>query len=143
MSYGALRYAGASPEVAERLRSLPAPEISINYLGRSPAGAGEVGEVAAEPTGATRSLRGRRHHLLEVNGGVQDGCLAFDWWYSRAVHRRATVQQLADRFAASLRAIAAAGATDAPRLAAEFAKARATDEDLARLLARLDEGGAT
>ena len=46
-----------------------------------------------------------RRYLLEISGIVSRGQMRFDWTYSRALHTAATIQTLADNFAAALRAI--------------------------------------
>ena len=47
----------------------------------------------------------RRAHLLEVGAVVEGGRLRCRWSFSRALHRRATVERLADAFVAALRAL--------------------------------------
>ncbi|MEO0378457.1 MAG: hypothetical protein AAF329_28450, partial [Cyanobacteria bacterium P01_A01_bin.17] len=46
---------------------------------------------------------GIRRYLLDVIGLIQDGELRAIWRYSRAVHRRATVEAIAQRYLATLR----------------------------------------
>ena len=117
------------------------PEISFNYLGQTGHATDGVGHTDTDPTGAIRSPRSDRPYLLEVNGSVNAGRLEFDWWYSEAVHRPDTVEGLADRFAGWLRAVVAACS---PGVAApDFSsRGRVSDEDLTRLLSRLDGGQA-
>src|SRR6185369_781601 len=95
--YGALRYLSEDEEVKERMRMLPQAQISFNYLGRSgPSLSNDSLFVhAPESTGPSRSPRAKRHHLLEINGAIVDGCLQVVWSYSENVHRRSTVERLA------------------------------------------------
>ena len=104
IGYGLLRYIGEGERLAV-LRRAPAPQVSFNYLGQFDQVAARAGpfQPAAEATGAARSPRGRRTHLLEVSGRVAGGRLGVNFNYSDRVHRRATVQRLADDFAAALR----------------------------------------
>jgi non-ribosomal peptide synthase protein (TIGR01720 family) len=50
-------------------------------------------------------LRAQRTHLLEISAGVQTDELRVDFTYGSRVHRRATIERLADRFAAALDAL--------------------------------------
>jgi non-ribosomal peptide synthase protein (TIGR01720 family) len=55
--------------------------------------------------GPTRSPAAARTHLLAVDAAVVGGRLHATWSYGSGVHRRETVQRLADAFAAELRAL--------------------------------------
>jgi amino acid adenylation domain-containing protein/non-ribosomal peptide synthase protein (TIGR01720 family) len=104
IGYGLLRYMS---DDAELFSSLPQAEVNFNYLGQfdqtvsQPAGFGP----AAESTGSTRTAEGRRMHLLEINGGIADGELSLAWNYSQNLHRRSTIEQMAQRYLESLRSI--------------------------------------
>jgi non-ribosomal peptide synthase protein (TIGR01720 family) len=50
-------------------------------------------------------LRGQRSHLFEVNALVIQEQLKVDWTYSKNIHRRETVEQLAGDFVAALRSL--------------------------------------
>ncbi len=112
IGYGALRYLGSEAARA-RLAALPEAELHFEYLGQTGgAGAGESGGAgllggAAERAGAEISPRARRTHLLSVSGGVSGGRLRLAWDYSEALHRRETVERLAEGFLAELRALIA------------------------------------
>lgn len=105
IGYGLLRYMS---DDAELFRSLPQAEVNFNYLGQfdqtvsQSAGFGP----APESTGSTRTAEGRRMHLLEINGGIADGELSLAWNYSQNLHRRSTIEQMAQRYLESLRSIA-------------------------------------
>ncbi|MFZ5918979.1 MAG: condensation domain-containing protein, partial [Chloroflexota bacterium] len=109
MGYGLLRYLSGNADIAEALERQSQAEISFNYLGQfdrvlpkdSPFG------PARESRGPDRSPRGKRAHLLEINGAVAGGRLGFEWTYSKNLHRRATVERLAWDYIASLRALIA------------------------------------
>ncbi len=75
IGYGLLRYISRG-ETGELLRALPQPQISFNYLGQF--------EYSADPATGETDLRGpafsehsRRHYLIDVNGGVFAGRVAF------------------------------------------------------------------
>jgi non-ribosomal peptide synthase protein (TIGR01720 family) len=111
IGYGLLRYLSDDPAVTTALRARPQAGVSFNYLGQldSALHQSDLFQLAGEPSGAARSLRGERSHLLEINGYVIDGQLRFDWTYSTNLHRRATVERLAEDFGAALRALLAEG----------------------------------
>ncbi|HEY6930727.1 MAG TPA: condensation domain-containing protein, partial [Thermoanaerobaculia bacterium] len=104
LGYGLLRYLANDPEIVAWLEALPHPEVSFNYLGRfdlfdesSPF------RLAKESSGPIHSPRGLRRHLLEVQGQVSDGRLRMDWSYSENIHRRETIERVANRFMETLR----------------------------------------
>ncbi|MET0398105.1 MAG: condensation domain-containing protein, partial [Longimicrobiaceae bacterium] len=103
IGYGILRYLAGAADVAVD------PEVSFNYHGQLDAspGADALLRPAAEPAGATRHPAARRRYLLDVVAAVVDGRLRVRWHYGAAVHRPATVEALAERYAAALRAAVA------------------------------------
>jgi aryl carrier-like protein len=56
---------------------------------------------ARESAGPARAPEGRRTHLLDLLGFVVGGRLRFDWTYNPRVHRRETIEGLADAFRGS------------------------------------------
>ncbi|MFD5186418.1 amino acid adenylation domain-containing protein, partial [Streptomyces sp. NPDC058372] len=123
VGFGALRHLGRPGTPADAVRQLRDPQVSFNYHGQfdvvAPAAGGEAapsardGLYAAElpDAGGDRSGRERRHHLLDVVGGIEDGRLTFAWTYSPGLHREETVRALADRFFAELEEFVAHCAT--------------------------------
>ncbi|GAA3736770.1 non-ribosomal peptide synthase/polyketide synthase [Streptomyces tremellae] len=103
IGYGALRHLHAAAG-----RDLPdLPEISFNYLGRQDWRQAQGGLLHA-PHGALAGGMDRsaaRPCLLDVLGRVADGKLEFAWSYSRALHRRETVERLAAGLTDELRAL--------------------------------------
>ncbi|MBV9774972.1 MAG: AMP-binding protein, partial [Gemmatimonadetes bacterium] len=108
IGYGALRWLG-SDEARAALAALPEPQLHFEYLGQfdGALSGDSLFRVAPEPAGRGVSPRERRRHLLEVSGGVLDGRLQMAFVYGAALHEPATVEALADRFAAELRALIA------------------------------------
>ena len=94
-------------QVAANLRALPQAEVSFNYLGQFDQVLPEPSpfRLVWEPVGPTRSLRGTRTYLLEVLGFVAGRQLQWQWVYSENVHRRATIERLADSFVEVLRTL--------------------------------------
>ena len=106
-SHGSLRYLAPDETVRKRAATLPQAQVAFNYLGRVGRRDRDANTAdSAALTGPTRSLLGRRRHLIEIDGGVVDGALTLHWTYSAAVHRRATIQRLVDAFEAQLRDVA-------------------------------------
>jgi non-ribosomal peptide synthase protein (TIGR01720 family) len=68
---------------------------------------GEAGafEIARESHGPERSLNDRRTHLIDINGGIANGCLQLEWTFSANLHRRETIERVAHSFIIALRAI--------------------------------------
>ncbi|MGH7360682.1 MAG: condensation domain-containing protein, partial [Candidatus Methylomirabilales bacterium] len=109
IGYGVLRYLHPDPAVRAALRGLPQAEVSFNYLGQLDAmlSEGSLLGPAREGSGPPHSPRGQRPHLLDINGFVAGGRLQLQWTYSTRVHRRATVEHLAQGFLEALEALIA------------------------------------
>ncbi len=107
--YGLLRYLSGNEEIAERLRSLHQAEVRFSYLGQFDQVLQESSPFmpSRRTIGALRSPRRDRSHLLEINGVTQRGRLRLDWTYSENLHRRATIERLAQDFVEALRRLIA------------------------------------
>ncbi|HAA29713.1 MAG TPA: hypothetical protein DCE56_20975, partial [Cyanobacteria bacterium UBA8553] len=107
IGYGVLRYLSHNQAIAEQLQALPQAEIRFNYLGQSDSVLSESSlfKIAQESSGSSCSLRGRRRYLLDVSGIVIEGKLKLDWTYSENLHRRATIEGLAETFVEALRSL--------------------------------------
>ncbi|MBI5302089.1 MAG: amino acid adenylation domain-containing protein [Chloroflexi bacterium] len=106
LGYGLLRYLNAE---AQPLRALSHPQVVFNYLGQFDQGLeAALLEIAPESRGAERSLCDARPHLLDINGGIAGGCLQMEWTYSENIHRRETIERVANDFIRALRALVAA-----------------------------------
>lgn len=106
IGYGLLRYLN-SGEIAASLRNLPQAEVSFNYLGQFDQSFAESSlfELAKEPSGSCHSLQDSRSHLFEIDGMITDGQLQMVWTYSEALHRRTTVEHLAQSFIEKLQSL--------------------------------------
>ncbi|MFD4395262.1 amino acid adenylation domain-containing protein [Kitasatospora sp. NPDC058478] len=102
--YGPLRYLRGDQPQAAALAAAPQPQVSFNYLGQwSDAAAGSELFRAVEPDyGLDHHPDEERPHLLDIVGEVRHGVLTFDFHYAPQRHDQATVQRLADDFAAAL-----------------------------------------
>ncbi|HEY0738442.1 MAG TPA: amino acid adenylation domain-containing protein [Herpetosiphonaceae bacterium] len=102
IGYGVLRYLSHDP-IARRLRELPRPEISFNYLGQFDQVLPEqTFGLAAEMVDPSSGLWSPGY-LLEIQGGVVGGQLRLAWKYDPSQHQRATIERLAQDFRAALR----------------------------------------
>lgn len=147
IGYGLLRYLNSDPTAA-KLKALPQAEVSFNYLGRLGGLLPDGGPfaLAAESSGALRSPRAKRRHLLEINAHILAGRLQVIWTYSDRVHRRETVARLADHYLSHLRWLIAHCTSDEAGGAApaDFPLAdldQSGIDQVARLLDQLDNLG--
>jgi non-ribosomal peptide synthase protein (TIGR01720 family) len=147
VGYGLLRYLSGD-ETAKKLKALPQAELSFNYLGRLGGLLPEGGPwaLAAESSGALQSPRAKRRRLLEINAYILEGRLQVIWSYSQRIHRRETVERLAESYLGNLRSLIAHCCSDEAGGAApeDFPLAdldhQAIDQ-VARLLDELDNLG--
>jgi non-ribosomal peptide synthase protein (TIGR01720 family) len=144
IGYGALRYLAADARNSERLRAMPHPEVSFLYLGRldMAASTGWM-RAASENAGVTRGAANVRRHVIDISVAISSGGLKVTWTYSEALHRRSTIDALADRFMRVLRDLieAARSGHHEGYTPADFPAARLEQQDLDRLLATIKTGG--
>jgi non-ribosomal peptide synthase protein (TIGR01720 family) len=141
LGYGLLRYVRGDEAIANQLRSLPQAEVSFNYLGQWDQTVPESWPFrpASESSGPPHSQRGSRRYLLEIKGSVVGGRLQMAWTYSEQLHRRTTIEDLAQAFMEELRLLIdhcqspeAGGYT-----ASDFPQAKLSQRDLDKVLARI------
>ena len=94
-----LRYLHPANAELDRLRSVPDPDVAFDYLGSldAPLTGSSLFEPLEEPPWTLESRRGQRSHLLEIHCGVRNGELWMEWTFSRELHLRATIEELARR----------------------------------------------
>ncbi|MDF5719565.1 MAG: amino acid adenylation domain-containing protein [Rhizonema sp. PD37] len=106
IGYGILRYLCKDTTIHEQIQTIPAAEISFNYLGQFDQIQSETGwKFAQESTGSNHSLKQTRDHLLDINALVVGGELQIDWTYNTHVHTRATVEKLAQSYIQAIASI--------------------------------------
>lgn len=103
INYGVLRYLG-DEEIKQQLQNMPPAEVRFNYLGQSDQifQKSSLFVPALESSGISRSLKGNRSYLLDINGIITQGKLQLDWTYSQAIHHQETIENLATNFAIAL-----------------------------------------
>jgi non-ribosomal peptide synthase protein (TIGR01720 family) len=142
IGYGLLRYTAGDEPLARALRQAPQPEVSFNYLG-------QFDQVAAAPgafrptldgVGPQRSPRALRPHPLEITGLVAGDRFQLSLTYGAGIHRRETIERLAEQMGAELRGmIVACRAGVSALAAADFPLAKLDAQRLSKLVAVLDE----
>ena len=107
LGYGLLRYMREQSDIAALSGAPHAAEVSFNYLGQfdqTLPGSAPF-RFAADSSGREQSGRAARRRLLDVVGMIIDKRLRVSIQFSENLHRRETMQGLADRFAVSLRGL--------------------------------------
>src|SRR6185295_138292 len=107
IGYSLLRFLSGDPEATAALAALPRAQVSFNYLGQTgPALAADAPFApAAESAGQPMDPAERRPYLLEVTGIVSDRSLRLSVRGSGQVHRRQTLEALAESFRQGLHAL--------------------------------------
>jgi non-ribosomal peptide synthase protein (TIGR01720 family) len=143
VGFEVLRFLSQDAEITHEFETAQRPEVTFNYLGQFdqlfPSNMPVA--LAKESSGSTQSLRAARMQLLDVVAAITNGQLQINWFYCENIHRRSTIQALADRFVTELRALLAhCKSPDAGGYTpSDFPDASLTQEDLDDLLEELDE----
>jgi non-ribosomal peptide synthase protein (TIGR01720 family) len=142
IGYGVLRYLSGDTSVTEQLQ-IPQAEVRFNYLGQLDQVLSESALFEVDRTpGASRSPRGNRRYLLDINGFVLGGQLQLEWMYSEQMHRRTSIEGLAQGFIKALRSLIshcqspeAGGYTPS-----DFPAANLSQKDLEQFLSKINQG---
>jgi non-ribosomal peptide synthase protein (TIGR01720 family) len=107
-SHGIVRYLGESKETAKALAEAGRPELLFNFLGRTDGvlAADSPFRISAFETGPARHPEGRRAYKIEINASVESGGLQIDIAFHPAIHDRASIALLAERWNEELRLLA-------------------------------------
>ncbi|WP_235217099.1 non-ribosomal peptide synthase/polyketide synthase [Archangium violaceum] len=139
IGFGLLRWMGPD-SLSQKLAALSAPQVAFNYLGQfdASATASTLFSLSNEPTGPVTDPAARRMHPLEVNGSVLAGRLQLSFTYSTHLHHASTIQGLAQRFLAHLRALISLRHSDDTRrfTPTDFPLARISQPTLDAILSR-------
>ncbi|MBR0962440.1 non-ribosomal peptide synthetase, partial [Bradyrhizobium japonicum] len=108
LGYGVLRHLGTEAQ-RSALEARPEPRIVFNYLGQFDSSMGESApfRLAPESSGPMRSDSAPLGRWVSINGQVGDGQLRLSFSYGRRRYRRATIEHLAEHYAAALRELVA------------------------------------
>jgi non-ribosomal peptide synthase protein (TIGR01720 family) len=80
-----------------------------------------------------------RSHLLEIEAGVSDGQLHCGFHYSENIHRRGTIERLAEDYLAALRSVIAHCRAGGAKWASpsDFPEARLSQSELNKFLSMI------
>ncbi|MDQ6713102.1 MAG: amino acid adenylation domain-containing protein [Candidatus Dormibacteraeota bacterium] len=136
IGYGLLRYLSPEPKTQRALAELPQAELGFNYLGRlDDIYYGGPFKPASEFPGPHRSLAGNRGRLFDILAGVVGGQFVFGLTYSRNLHRRSTVERLAEQLVEEIAELAQMGSE--PEVGAVAASAPAQVDPDRRVMAQV------
>ena len=105
IGYGLMRYLGNDEKVKSDLCASPYAEVSYNYIGHldQVVPGSSFFCMAQESFGPLNHPTQTRPHLLSVHAMIAEGCFRTDWLYSEKVHKRDTIECVANQFVAALR----------------------------------------
>ncbi|MCA1568630.1 MAG: amino acid adenylation domain-containing protein [Acidobacteria bacterium] len=142
IGYGLLRYLSTDAAARETLRRLPRAEVSFNYLGQFDQlfAASRLFKPARESAGSSRAGSSERSHLINVEARIVEGRLQFEWIYGERLHRRPTVERLADDYLSALRSLLGQGGQAGPQvelIPSDFPLANLNEQQFSKLTALL------
>ncbi|MEH2299318.1 MAG: condensation domain-containing protein [Nostoc sp.] len=142
IGYGILRYLSQNADICKQLQAIASSEICFNYLGQFDQVLSPTiwQRFAQENPGQALSPLAKRSYLLDVVGSVIAGKLQMTWIYSRNIHRRETIEGLANDYNSVLRSLIAhckspEGGGYTPT---DFPLVDLNQEDLDDLLSKID-----
>ena len=142
-NYGVLRYLVEDRQIRKQLAELPQAEISFNYLGQLDALVGEARlfKLSSENSGKAAAGENRQPYLLSINGAVVQGKLQMNWSYSEKLHRRESIEILAQRYVEYLRELLVRSHSDEADgfTPSDFPLAEMTDDDLSKIASLLNQ----
>ncbi|MBA2288158.1 MAG: amino acid adenylation domain-containing protein [Ktedonobacteraceae bacterium] len=111
IGYDALRYVRSDPATRSDLAALAQPQVSFQYLGafdstRNVSGSNRfrLSQVDFSPSLGAQEAR---QQLLDIYGLIANDQLCIHWLFNAHLHRRQTIELLAERFLERLRALIA------------------------------------
>ena len=109
IGFGLLRYLSEDEDTINLLKSVSAPEVCLNYLGeldRSLPTDSSL-NLVKQASGLVRGGLNPRGYLLELDAYTIGGRLGFNFAYSKSLHHRSTIEQIAGTFIETLQWFAA------------------------------------
>lgn len=143
IGYGLLRYLSAKQELTDRLKTLPAAQISFNYLGQFDQVANEshIFNLARESKGPEIDPKNHRNYLIDISGSIAGGKLQVEFKYSANLHRSETIERFANYFLSELQGIIAhCKSSDAGGFTpSDFTLAKLNQKKLDKVLQKLNK----
>ena len=95
-------------QIREKLETVRKNDVKFNYLGqfrRRSSTEDGLFRRASESAGAHVDPQTKRDELLYCQSGIGENGLFVNWWYSRNLHKRSTIEKMAVSFVETLRAL--------------------------------------
>ncbi len=139
IGYGLLRYLCRDEEIREAFAALTPAEMSFAFLGNAQQLSTQdaLFEVISASYGRLHHPKGERSHVLKVDWFMDGGKIHVYWSYSEQVHKRETIETLAQQFLHHVRTLMQHCLTTRERryTASDFPLAGLQPQDLNQLLA--------
>ncbi|MDZ8262381.1 type I polyketide synthase [Nostoc sp. ChiQUE01b] len=145
LDYGVLRYLSQDTVLQDKIRSLPQAEVAFLYVGQIAKSLPQdsLFQLTEELPDATRSLEATQPHKLHLIGTVTEGQLQLDWYYSKNLHQRQTIEKLSDNFVKALLSLIThcQSLETVEYTPSDFSVANINQENLSKLLAQVGQSG--
>lgn len=141
ISFGLLRYLNKEPAIIATMHKLPSPEIIFNYLGQldNILTESSIFAPAHEEYGPVYNPYGIRSHVLEVNARVVGGQLHASFIYSENLHKKSTIEKVAQDFREALISLLAYGSPNEVTgyTPSDFSKIQLSQREIDKLMAKI------
>jgi amino acid adenylation domain-containing protein/non-ribosomal peptide synthase protein (TIGR01720 family) len=146
VGYGLLRYLGANPDLAERLRAMPQADITFAYSAEAEQMLPSAAAFALAPESTDlafiSSLADQPGcQRMAVNIEVVNGQIFVKWSYNTALHRTATIERLIHDYIAALQTLIAhcQSSNASGHSAADFTEFGWSEDDFTDIMARITD----
>ena len=113
------------------------PKAALNHSANASLSFVYHGDTSGAWIGS-RSPRNIRTHALELNASSENGQLRFDFHFSENLHKRSTIEQLAEKFLRALKELERlARSGEQTYAASDFKHARLNEQDFTKLMNQL------
>ncbi|MFN6479632.1 beta-ketoacyl synthase N-terminal-like domain-containing protein [Nostoc sp. DedQUE07] len=142
IGYDILRYITNNSEINSKLQYFPQPQVSFNYLGNfdPTISQSSLFDLTEQSIRLSESSSAERFYLVEINGIIVQEQLHLNWTYSSAVHRRETIETLAQSFIEATQSlIAHCESLEAEKYTpSDFPRANLNQQNLDKFLAKIN-----
>jgi non-ribosomal peptide synthase protein (TIGR01720 family) len=142
LGYDILRYLSSNAEISSKLESFPQPQVSFKYLGNFDhvISQSSLLDLTYQSIRLDHSQSANPFYLVEINGIIVQDKLQFNWTYNVALHRRKTIETLAESFIEALRSIINhCQSIEAEKYTpSDFPRANLSQQDLDKFLAKIN-----
>ncbi|MDZ8091997.1 MAG: beta-ketoacyl synthase N-terminal-like domain-containing protein [Nostoc sp. DedQUE05] len=142
IGYDILRYITNNSEINSKLQYFPQPQVSFNYLGNfdPTISQSSLFDLTEQSIRLSESSSAKRFYLVEINGIIVQEQLHLNWAYSSAVHRRETIETLAQSFIEATQSlIAHCESLEAEKYTpSDFPRANLNQQNLDKFLAKIN-----